>query len=127
MQSTPYRASIDGVRIFTQGTPPALMHPAFGKFLDRANNAPLDKATCNTLLELIRVMSASYLDTTGDSVLKLSRLVFGEQHKGKARGQELERAQLFRMPLLKLMQRIMRNKPTTLEPASVSLVRSAQW
>ena len=89
-----------------RGIPPALMHPAFGGFLDLAENIALDSETCDSLMRMIDTMSSFYR---------------GSSSTGEARGREAERARIFRQELLKLMTTLMQETPTTLEPSSVSL------
>ena len=127
MHSAPYHASINVVRTCAQGTSPTLMHPAFGKFLDLAASAPVDDVTAQILVRLIRDMSVSYMDTSSENKLRITQRVFGGLHEGVSRGQEATRAQTLRRLLLELMQSNMRNRPPTLEPAAVSLVRFAIW
>ena len=82
------------------------MHPAFGEFLDLAENIALDSETCDSLMRMIDTMSSFYR---------------GSSSTGEARGREAERARIFRQELLKLMTTLMQETPTTLEPSSVSL------
>ena len=39
-----------------RGIPPALMHPAFGEFLDLAENIALDSETCDSVMRMIDKM-----------------------------------------------------------------------
>lgn len=107
-----------------QGKSPALVHLIFAEFLDLCNTAELDSVVCNATLELVRVMSHSYLDTSGsEALLKPLRKYFGDAYKGRTRGGEDERAKVLREKLLQLMTDVMVNKPSTLEPSTVLPVR----
>ena len=89
-----------------RGIPPALMHPAFGEFLDLVKDMALDSETCDSVMRMIDTMSSFYR---------------GRSSAGEARGREAERARIFRQELLKLMATLMQKKPATLEPSSVSM------
>ena len=69
-----------------QGTPAALMHEAFGGFLDDASSASLDKHTCKAIMDLIESMSASYANTSTKADLAILKKLFGAAHKGRSRG-----------------------------------------
>ena len=106
-----------------QGTPAALMHEAFGRFLDDASSVSLDKHTCKAIMDLIESMSASYANTSTKADLAILKKLFGAAHKGRSRGTEGERAQLFRQQLLELITTLLPELPAfSLEPGSLSLV-----
>ncbi len=92
-----------------QALAPALIHPAFGHFLDWAAHVKLDVDSTEAALKLIDTMSRSY-DNTASTATSVS---------GKARGSEEERARIFRSVLLKYMHARMRNAVGTIEPCSL--------
>jgi hypothetical protein len=107
-----------------QGTPAALTHDVFGLFLDDARTVCLDHCTCQAVMDLIRDMSNSYMNTNTKAAREISQKIFGPSYAGKARGQEAARAECFRCHLLGLIQALLPDlaQPSTLEPSSVSQV-----
>jgi hypothetical protein len=75
-------------------------------------------------MDLIAGMGLSYMNTHSESTLKISQKFFGPNYAGRARGAETERAKRFREILLQLIKDLMPDMgASTLEPASISLVR----
>ena len=99
------------------------MHKAFGRFLDDASSVSLDKHTCKAIMDLIKSMSASYANTSINADLVTLKKLFGSAYKGRLRGTEGERAQLFQQQLLELITTLLPDLPAfSLEPGSLSLV-----
>ena len=104
-----------------QSTPPALMHRAFGRFLDDAVNIPLEMTTCPFVLSLIETMSRSFRNTqtkvaTSSSTLRSSGAFYEGPHR---RRHEMSRASKFRRLFLGYLRSLFpsSNLDRTLEPA----------
>ena len=110
-----------------QGLPAAFANAAFGTFLDQKRDGEFTTAACQTVLRLITILSASYIDTTKDSVKGQLKNAFGPQFVGETPGREKSMLSLVREELLYFFRQVMTpdNCFTTLEPSLTSGVSCA--
>jgi len=101
-----------------QSTPAALMHRAFGRFLDDAAKIPLDMISCDFVHSLIQSLSPSFRNTQTKAAVRSRQRSLGSSSGGSIRGHESSRASVFRRLLLKYLITLFPSLDLdTLEPA----------
>lgn len=110
-----------------KGLPAALANQAFGVFLDQKCAGSYTKAACQTVSELMSILSDDYIDTTNETLLKSLKATFGPQFVGKTSNREKAMLSLVRESLLKFFRQVMAPDICfqTLEPSLVSEVSCA--
>ena len=105
-----------------QGLPAAFANAAFGTFLDQKHNGEFTTAACQTVLRLIAILSASYIDTTNPTMKEELELRFGTQFVGESPGNEKSMLSLVREELLRFFREVMTPDVcfSTLEPSLIS-------
>lgn len=103
-----------------QGLPAALAHPVFGRFLDRCENLPIQRAACSTVLQLSRSLCQTYWSTLGKVAAQDIRGAIPDAILCP-RGGEREMMSQFRRILLEHFRSQIPAAVLTLEP-STSLV-----